>query len=250
MRLTVRRCCRRSRGLRSCSNSRFPAQRETGTAREARKLGAVYNSTLRSTYQQAQAERQPMLEIQPISSLPRGGGLGWGSTSTPSTNAETTTDTAPAPHQLPPDPDKTAAIEAAKARAAARKAARLAQQPLNKEAQAQNPITPPQPSPTGGGSAAVTEAPTAAKSPAPHQLPPDPGKTAAIEAAKVRAAARKATRLAQNGETKTPPAATSPTEQPLPPQQSAAGDWNSSRSEKTRGCLQFNPTKYIPTSTG
>ena len=27
-------------------------------------LGAVYNSTLRSTYQQAQAERQPMLEIR------------------------------------------------------------------------------------------------------------------------------------------------------------------------------------------
>ena len=157
-----------------------------------------------------------------------GEGWGGGSTSNPSTNAETTTDTAPAPHQLPPDNNETTAIEAAKARAAARKAARLAQQPLNKEAQAQNPITPPQPSPTGGGSAAVTEAPTAAKSPAPHQLPPDPGKTAAIEAAKVRAAARKAARLAQNGETKIPPAATSPTEQPLPPQQSAAGDWNSS----------------------
>ena len=166
--------------------------------------------------------------LQGASAPAAGEDWGGGSTSNPSTNAETTTDTAPAPHQLPPDPDKTAAIEAAKARAAARKAARLAQQPLNKEAQAQNPITPPQPSPTGGGSAAVTEAPTAAKSPAPHQLPPDPGKTAAIEAAKVRAAARKAARLAQNGETKIPPAATSPTEQPLPPQQSAAGDWNSS----------------------
>ena len=166
--------------------------------------------------------------LQSASAPAAGEGWGGGSTSTPSTNAETTTDTAPAPHQLPPDNNETTAIEAAKARAAARKAARLAQQPLNKEAQAQNPITPPQPSPTGGGSAAVTEAPTAAKSPAPHQLPPDPGKTATIEAAKARAAARKATRLAQNGETKTPPAATSPTEQPLPPQQSAAGDWNSS----------------------
>ena len=162
--------------------------------------------------------------LQSASAPAAGEGWGGGSTSTPSTNAETTTDTAPAPHQLPPDPDKTAAIEAAKARAAARKAARLAQQPLNKEAQAQNPITPPQPSPTGGGSAAVTEAPTAAKSPAPHQLPPDPGKTAAIEAAKARAAARKAARLAQNSEAETPAAAASPAEQPLSPWERGWGE--------------------------
>ena len=68
----------------------------------------------------------------------------------------------PAPHQLPPDPGKTAAIEAAKARAAARKAARLAQQSQNHNTPPQNPLTPPHPSPTGGGSAAVAEPPTAA----------------------------------------------------------------------------------------
>ena len=199
--------------------------------------------------------------------------------------------TDPAPHQLPPDPDKTAAIEAAKARAAARKAARLAQQPLNQETSAQHPLTPPQlsrttrelsQSPTGGGSAAVAEPPTAAASPAalppsprgggdgggvrphttdantatdvgrpfmadnnnvghecptynpvttvpaPHQLPSDPGKTAAIEAAKARAAARRAERLAaQNEKTGTSSAPTSRTEV-LPPSQdapaSAAGE--------------------------
>ena len=86
-----------------------------------------------------------------------GEGRGGGSVPAFSANIETTTDTAPAPHQLPPDDAKTAAIEAAKARAAARKAARLAQQPLNEEASAQNPPTPPHPSPAGGGSASMAE---------------------------------------------------------------------------------------------
>ena len=76
--------------------------------------------------------------------------------------------TDPAPHQLPPDPGKTAAIEAAKARAAARKAARLAQQSLNQEISAQHPLTPPHPSPTGGGSAPVAEPPNDTV-PTPHQ---------------------------------------------------------------------------------
>ena len=184
---------------------------------------------------------------------PVGEGRGGGSKQS---SAASDTDTAPAS----PDDAKTDAIEAAKARAAARKAARLAQQPLNKEASAQNPPPPPQlsraprelsQSPTGGGSASMAEAPTVAETPsepppppqrsaagegrgggnvpdfsanietttdtapAPHQLPPDDAKTAAIEAAKARAAARKAARLAQNSEAETPAAAASPTEPPL-----------------------------------
>ena len=70
-----------------------------------------------------------------------GEGRGGGNVPDFSANIETTTDTAPAPHQLPPDDAKTAAIEAAKARAAARKAARLAQ---NGEAPIGQPITLPQ----------------------------------------------------------------------------------------------------------
>ena len=189
-------------------------------------------------------------------------GEGWGGGNVPdsSANIETTTDTAPAPHKLPPDDAKTAAIEAAKARAAVRKAARLAQQPLNEEASAQNPPTPPHPSPAGGGSASMAEPPTVAETPsepppppqrsaagegrgggsvpafsanietttdtapAPHQLPPDDAKTAAIEAAKARAAARKAARLAQNSEAETPAAAASPAEQPLSPWERGWGE--------------------------
>ena len=85
----------------------------------------------------------------------------------------------PAPHQLPPDPGKTAAIEAAKARAAARKAARLAQQPLNEDAAAQHPQTPPHPSPTGGGSLSVAEPPTDAETST--ELLPPPQRSAAGE---------------------------------------------------------------------
>ena len=168
---------------------------------------------------------------QPLSPWERGWGEG-----------EKNEDKEPAPHQLPPDDAKTAAIEAAKARAAARKAARLANQSPNNDSPLQNPLTPPHPSPAGGGSASMAEAPTVAErpaepppplqgasapaagegggggnvpafsvnietttdtAPAPHQLPPDDAKIAAIEAAKARAAARKAARLAQNGETPT-----------------------------------------------
>ena len=182
-------------------------------------------------------------------------GEGWGGGNVPdfSANIETTTDTAPAPHQLPPDDAKTAAIEAAKARAAARKAARLANQSPNNDSPLQNPLTPPHPSPAGGGSASMAEAPTVAETPsepppppqrsaagegrgggnvpafsanietttdtapAPHQLPPDDAKIAAIEAAKARAAARKAARLTQNSEADTPAASASPSVQPPPP---------------------------------
>ena len=188
-------------------------------------------------------------------------GEGWGGGNVPasSANIETTTDTAPAS----PDDAKTAAIEAAKARAAARKAARLANQSPNNDSPLQNPLTPPHPSPAGGGSASMAEAPTVAErpaepppplqgasapaagegggggnvpdfsanietttdtAPAPHQLPPDDAKTAAIEAAKARAAARKAARIAQNSEAETPTAAATPTEQPLSPWERGWGE--------------------------
>ena len=126
-------------------------------------------------------------------------GEGWGGGNVPdsSANIETTTDTAPAS----PDDAKTAAIEAAKARAAARKAARLAQ---NSEAETPTAVASPAEQPLspwerGWGEGEKNED----KEPAPHQLPPDDAKTAAIEAAKVRAAARKTARLAQNGEAPT-----------------------------------------------
>ena len=132
-------------------------------------------------------------------------GEGWGGGNVPdsSANIETTTDTAPAS----PDDAKTAAIEAAKARAAARKAARLAQ---NSEADtptasASPSVQPPPPvgEGRGGGSKQSSAASDTDTAPAPHQLPPDDAKTAAIEAAKARAAARKTARLAQNGEAPT-----------------------------------------------
>ena len=189
---------------------------------------------------------------QPLSPWERGWGEG-----------EKNEDKELAPHQLPTDDAKTAAIEAAKARAAARKAARLANQSPNNDSPLQNPLTPPHPSPAGGGSASMAEAPTVAErpaepppplqgasapaagegggggsvptfsaniettidtAPAPHQLPPDDAKTAAIEAAKARAAARKAARLAQNSEAETPAAAASPAEQPLSPWERGWGE--------------------------
>ena len=133
---------------------------------------------------------------QPLSPWERGWGEG-----------EKNEDKEPAPHQLPPDDAKTAAIEAAKARAAARKAARLAQ---NSEADtpaasASPSVQPPPPvrEGRGGGSKQSSAASDTDTAPAPHQLPPDDAKIAAIEAAKARAAARKTARLAQNGEAPT-----------------------------------------------
>ena len=164
----------------------LPPDDNKTTAIEAAKVRAAARKAARLAQN---SDTETPTKIPPS---PRGGGDGGG------VHPHTTDGNSdPAPHQLPPDPDKTAAIEAAKARAAARKAARLVNQSPNNDAPLQNPLTPPQPSPTGGGSAAVVEVPTAVESPAPHQLPPDPGKTAAIEAAKARAAARKAARLAQ-----------------------------------------------------
>uniref|UniRef100_UPI0026088311 electron transport complex subunit RsxC n=1 Tax=uncultured Cardiobacterium sp. TaxID=417619 RepID=UPI0026088311 len=170
---------------------------------------------------------------------------------------------AASPTMMPPPPvegsrqssaasdDKTAAIEAAKARAAARRAERLAAQ----NSEAKTPANLP-PSPCGGGDGGGVRPHTADANtatdvgrpfmadnnighecptynpvttvPAPHQLPSDPGKTAAIEAAKARAAARRAERLAaQNEKAETSTAPASRTEV-LPPSQdapaSAAGE--------------------------
>ena len=149
----------------------------------------------------AESPAEPPPPLQGASAPAAGEGGGGGSVPAFSANIETTIDTAPAPHQLPPDDVKTAAIEAAKARAAARKAARIAQ---NSEAEtptaaatpAEQPLSPWE---RGWGEGEKNED----KEPAPHQLPPDDAKTAAIEAAKARAAARKAARLAQNGEAPT-----------------------------------------------
>ena len=176
---------------------------------------------------------------------PMGEGQGWGSSA--NLAAESSTD------------DKTATIEAAKARAAARKAARLANQSPNNDSPLQNPLTPPRSSPAGGGSASMAEAPTVAERPAEPPPPlqgalapaagegwgggnvpassanietttdtapasPDDAKTAAIEAAKARAAARKAARLAQNSEAETPAAVASPAEQPLSPWERGWGE--------------------------
>ena len=163
----------------------------------------------------AERPAEPPPPLQGASAPAAGEGGGGGNVPDFSANIETTTDTAPAPHQLPPDDAKTAAIEAAKARAAARKAARLAQ---NREAEtpaaaassAEQPLSPWE---RGWGEGEKNED----KEPAPHQLPPDDAKTAAIEAAKVRAAARKTARLAQNSEADTAAASASPSVQPPPP---------------------------------
>ena len=89
----------------------------------------------------AERPAEPPPPLQGASAPAAGEGGGGGNVPDFSANIETTTDTAPAPHQLPPDDAKIAAIEAAKARAAARKAARLAQ---NGETPTGQPITLPQ----------------------------------------------------------------------------------------------------------
>ena len=113
--------------------------------------------------------------------------------------------------------DKTAAIEAAKARAAARKAARLAASDKTTEptvSEETNPSPASGREATEGGTqppeAATSTTPPAATEnietlPATSQIPPSEtttasaDKIAAIEAAKARAAARKAARLAASG---------------------------------------------------
>ncbi|WP_225757856.1 electron transport complex subunit RsxC [Cardiobacterium sp. Marseille-Q4385] len=118
-------------------------------------------------------------------------------------------ETLPATSQTPPSEtitvsaDKTAAIEAAKARAAARKAARLAASDKTTEPTVSEETNP---SPACGGrwpeagrgeqtTEPLPSETNTAEAP-PFAQPTDPAKSAAIEAAKARAAARKAARLA------------------------------------------------------
>ena len=125
-------------------------------------------------------------------------------TSTTPPAATENVETLSATSQTPPSgtttvsADKTAAIEAAKARAAARKAARLATADNSAQTDA-----PPEksPSPYGGRDGMGVEqtdrpSETNTAEPPPFAQPTDPAKSAAIEAAKARAAARKAARLA------------------------------------------------------
>ena len=124
--------------------------------------------------------------------------------------SETTT-AEPPPFAQPTDPAKSAAIEAAKARAAARKAARLAASDKTTEPTVSEETNP---SPARGGKwpeagrgEQTTEplpSETTTAEPPPFAQPTDPAKSAAIEAAKARAAARKAARLAASDKTTEP----------------------------------------------
>ena len=300
------------RGGGSQQNNAAPDDKTT--AIEAAKARAAARRAERLAAQNCEAETLTApaspTEVLPPSqdALASAAGEGWGGGSVHDSAAAVASpnDTAPAPHQLPPDNDKTTAIEAAKARAAARKAARLAQQSQNHDTPPQNPLTPPHPSPTGGGSAPVAETTTAVESPtapplslwergwgegekswgegekkgnnepvAPHQLPPDDDKTAAIEAAKARAAARKTARLAQQSTNHntpsqnplTPPqpsptegggasvaetatATESPTAPLLPPQRSAAGEGRDGGSARDSGTNVETPANLPPPPVG
>ena len=171
---------------------------------EAAKARAAARRAERLAAQNSEAKTPANLPPSPCG----GGDGGGGRPHTADANSE------PVPHQQAPADDKTAAIEAAKARAAARKAARLAAQ--NEKAETSTaPASPTEVLPPsqdalasaagegwGGGSAlhSGTNAETS-----------NNDKAAAIEAAKARAAARKAARLAaQNPE---------PQEAPMNPQE-------------------------------
>ena len=189
------------------------AAKARAAARRAERLAAQNEKAETSTAPAFRTEVLPPSQDAPASAA--GEGWGGGSVHDSAAAAASPNDTAPAPHQLPPDDAKTAAIEAAKARAAARKAARLAQ---NSEAETPTAVASPAEQPLspwerGWGEGEKNED----TAPAPHQLPPDDTKTAAIEAAKARAAARKAARIAQNSEADTAAASASPTVQPPPP---------------------------------
>ena len=181
------------------------AAKARAAARRAERLAAQNSESEATTTTASPTDQSPP---------PGGEGRGGGSQQ----NGVAFEPEAPAPHQLPPDNDKTAAIEAAKARAAARRAERLAAQ--NSEAEKSTVLASPTnmpPPPVGegrGGGSQQNGVAFEPEAPAPHQLPPDNDKTAAIEAAKARAAARKAARLAQNSEAGTP---TAPTDLPPPP---------------------------------
>ena len=130
-------------------------------------------------------------------------------TSTTPPAATENVETLPATSQTPPSEtttasaDKIAAIEAAKARAAARKVARLAASGNSAEVSAAEEKSP---SPYGGRDGMgveQTDRPSEITTP-PFAQTTDPAKSAAIEAAKARAAARKAERLAASDKTTEP----------------------------------------------
>ena len=160
------------------------AAKARASARKAARLAASDKTT------------EPTVSEETIPSPARGGrwpeaGRGEQTTETPP--SETTTASA----------DKTAAIEAAKARAAARKAARLAASDKTTEPTISEETIPSPASggrwPEAGRGEQTTEPPpseTNTAEPPPFAQATDPAKSAAIEAAKARAAARKAARLA------------------------------------------------------
>ena len=173
-------------GITTASNDKtaaIEAAKARAAARKAARLAAADNS--------AQTDAPP--EKSPS---PYGGrdGMGVEQTDRPS---ETNT-AEPPPFAQATDPAKSAAIEAAKARAAARKAARLAASGNSAEVSAAEEKGP---SPYGGRDGMGVEqtdhpSETNTIEPPPFAQATDPAKSAAIEAAKARAAARKAARLA------------------------------------------------------
>ena len=165
---------------------------ETAKARAAARKAARLAASDKTT--------EPTVSEETIPSPASGGRwpeAGRGEQTTEPLPSETSTAEAP-PFAQPTDPAKSAAIEAAKARAAARKAARLAAS--GNSAQTDSPPEK-SPSPYGGRDGMGVEqtdrpSKTTTAEPPPFAHATDPAKSAAIEAAKARAAARKAARLA------------------------------------------------------
>ena len=145
--------------------------------------------------------------------------------------------------------DKTAAIEAAKARAAARRAERLAASDKTTEPTVSEE-TNPSPAcggrwPEAGRGEQTTEplpSETNTTDPPPFAQPTDPAKSAAIEAAKARAAARKAARLAASDKT-TEPTVSEETN----PSPARGGKWpEAGRGEQTTEPLPSETTTAEP----
>ena len=174
------------------------ASNDKTAAIEAAKVRAAARKAARLAASDKTTEPTVSEETNP--SPARGGRwpeAGRGEQTTEPLPSETNTAEAP-PFAQATDPAKSAAIEAAKARAAARKAARLATADNSAQTDA-----PPEksPSPYGGRAGMWVEqtdrpSKTTTAEPPPFAQPTDPAKSAAIEAAKARAAARKAARLA------------------------------------------------------
>ena len=169
------------------------AAKARAAARKAARLAASDKTT------------EPTVSEETNPSPARGGKwpeAGRGEQTTEPLPSETTT-AEPPPFAQPTDPAKSAAIEAAKARAAARKAARLAASDKTTEPTVGEETIPSPASggrwPEAGRGEQTTEPPpseTNTIEPPPFAQATDPAKSAAIEAAKARAAARKAARLA------------------------------------------------------